>query len=430
MSGRTIYTGARVISGEHVAQDAAIVVRDGAIEHVGGPIDVAPEDTVVSLAGKTVIPAIVNPHGHIGYMRGTTTDAANYTRENVIDHLRRLVYYGVSTFQSLGTDRDDTEVGVRDDQRAGKLPERHVAQLLTAGTGIVAPTPGATNGGPFFAVDVVYEATSPEGARAHVRRLAAKKVDAVKIWLDDRNGVKAKLPPPIFEAAIDEAHSHGIPVVAHIYTLEEAKSVVSAGADVLAHLPRTGTDDELIAMLKDRDVAVFTSMAIQRPPGEDWLDEPAVADILPRHEIEKLRTTIREREAAPLYDTLEVYRRMEETLVTMAEAGVRLVFSADTGLLAQVVGVAEHRELEALVAAGLSPLAALRMATETSSDLLRMSDRGALSEGRRADFIVLEDDPRHDITATRRIADVYLAGERVDRDRLRAGWQESDGRLG
>lgn len=429
MSGKTVYTGARLISGEHVIEDAAITVRNGVIEHIGATSEVAPGDTLVSLAGKTVIPAIVNPHGHIGYMRGTTTDAAFYSRANVIDHLHRLAYYGVSTFQSLGTDREDTEIGVRDDQRRGSLGERDVAQLLTAGSGIVAPTPGATNGGPFFATDVVYEATSVEGAREHVRRLAAKKVDAVKLWLDDRNGTKAKLAPEIFEAVIEEAHSHALPVAAHIYTLDEAKAAVRAGVDILAHLPRTGTDDELIAMLKDRNVAVFTSMSIQRPPGEDWLDEPAIAEILPRDAVEGLRASIRERGPVPLYDTLDVYRRMEETLVTSAEAGVRLVFSADSGLLAQIIGVAEHRELEALVAAGLSPLAALRMATETSSELLGLSDRGVLRENRRADFIVLDDDPRHDITATRRITDVYLAGKRVDRDGLRAKWQESNGKL-
>lgn len=425
MSGRVVYTGVRVVSGDLVAENAAIAVRDGFIESVGATPELVPDDAVVSLAGKTVIPAIVNPHGHIGYMRGTATDASFYSRANVLDHLHRLAYYGVSTFQSLGTDRDDTEIGVRDDQRRGALDERDVAELLTAGTGLVAPTPGAANGGPFFATDVVYEATSVEGAREHVRSLAAKRVDAVKLWLDDRSGAKAKLPPEIVDAVIDEAHSHGLPVAAHIYTLDEAKSVVRAGADIIAHLPRTGTDDELISMLKDGNVAVFTSMAIQRPPGEDWLDEPVVADILPREGVEKLRATIRERRAAPLYDTLEVYRRMEETLVRMAEAGVRLVFSADTGLLAQIVGVAEHRELEALVAAGLSPATALRLATEASSELLRLPDRGSVREGRRADFIVLDDDPRRDITATRRIADVYLAGERVDRDGLRGRWQQA-----
>ncbi|QRP43205.1 amidohydrolase family protein [Amycolatopsis sp. FDAARGOS 1241] len=424
MSDETVYTGARVISGDQVLEDAALRVRKGVVQWVGAAAETASDGAVVSLRGKTIIPAIVNPHGHIGYMCGTTSHAAFYSRVNVIDHLHRLAYYGVSTFQSLGTDRDDTELGVRDDQRAGKLGERDVAELFTAGAGIVAPTPGGTNGGPFFAADVVHEATGPAEVREYVRGLAAKKVDAVKFWLDDRHGTKAKLGPGIYEAVIDEAHARGLIVAAHIYTLEEAKAVVRAGADIIAHLPRTGTDAELVSLLKEHNVAVCTSMAIQRPPGEAWLDEPAFADILPSEAVESLRSTIREYAPEPLFDTAAAYRGMEKTLVELAEAGVRLVFSADTGLLAQIIGFAEHRELEALVAAGLSPLAALRLATETSAELLGLADRGSLTAGKRADFIVLDEDPRRDITATRRIADVYLAGERVDRDGLRAGWQQ------
>lgn len=421
-----VYQGARVITGSAVLDDAAIEVRDGVVTRIGTDVVADPGATTVSLHGKTVIPALVNPHGHIGYMRGTTAAAENYSRENVIDHLRRLAYYGVSVFQSLGTDRDDTEIRVRDDQRAGRLGESDVATLFTAGAGIVAPTPGGTNGGPFFAADVVHEATSPEDVRAYIRVLAAKNVDAVKFWLDDRHGTKAKLGPEIYEAVIDEAHAHGLKVAAHIYTLDEAKAVVRAGADIIAHLPRTpGADDELIELLMERNVAVFTSLAIQRPPGEAWLDDPALAETVPAEAIENLRATIRQYAPEPLFDTAESYGRMEKTLGVLARAGVRLVFSADTGLLAQVPGFAEHRELEALVAAGLDPLAALRLATEASSELLGLTDRGSLAPGKRADFVVLEADPLADITNTRRIDSVYLAGRRVDREGLRETWQKS-----
>jgi imidazolonepropionase-like amidohydrolase len=424
------YEGARVLTGDGstVVDDAVIEVRDGKVTRIGADGAPDPGATKVSLRGKTVIPALVNPHGHIGYMRGTTSHADHYSRENVLDHLRRLAYYGVSVFQSLGTDRDDTEIHVRDDQRAGTLADPDIATLFTAGAGIVAPSPDGTNGGPFFAADVVHEARTPEGVRAYVRELAAKRVDAVKFWLDDRHGTKAKLGPEIYEAVIDEAHLHGLKVAAHIYTLDEAKAVVRAGADIIAHLPRTpGADDELIELLLERDVAVFTSLAIQRPPGEAWLDDPALRETVPAEAIESLRTTIRQHAPEPLFDTAEAYRKMEKTLGVLARAGVRLVFSADTGLLAQVVGFAEHRELEALVAAGLSPLAALRLATEVSAELLGLSDRGSLAVGKRADFVVLDADPRDDITNTRRIDSVYLAGRRVDREGMREAWQDNAG---
>lgn len=110
---------------------------------------------------------------------------------------------------------------------------------------------------------------------------------------------------------------------------------------------------------------------------------------------------------------------MERTLRTFFDAGVRVVFSADTGLLTQFPGFAEHRELEALVAAGVSPLAAIESATQRSADLLGLTDRGALEPGKRADFIVLDADPLVHMPNTRKIDSVHLQGRPLDRRAIR-----------
>lgn len=423
-STAVLFEGARVIvgDGELVIDDAGILVRDGLIEQIGPREAVTPDPAreTVSLAGKTVMPAIINPHGHIGYWKGAGADSSHFSGENILDHLRRLAYYGVSVFQSLGTDRDDTEIRLRDMQRRGELDDEGIATLFTAGSGIVAPTPGSSNGGPFFAVDAVHEATSPEDARRHVRALAAKDVDAVKLWLDDRHGTKARLQPAICRAIIDEAHTRGLKVAAHIYTVDDAKEAIHAGADILAHLPRTPEpDEELIELLTTRGTAVFTSMSIQRPDGDAWLDDPALAELAPVKAIADLRARIRSNAPQPLFDTTEAYQRMERTLRTFFDAGVRVVFSADTGLLTQFPGFAEHRELEALVAAGVSPLAAIESATQRSADLLGLTDRGALEPGKRADFIVLDADPLVHMPNTRKIDSVHLQGRPLDRRAIR-----------
>jgi imidazolonepropionase-like amidohydrolase len=419
-----LYENARVITGDgaSVVDDCTIVVRDGLIEEIGprDAIGAAPSARTVPLNGKTVMPALVNPHGHIGYWKGAAVAAGNFSADNVLDHLRRLAYHGVSVFQSLGTDRDDIEIRVRDMQRKGELRDEDMAALCTAGAGIVAPTPGAGNGGPFFALDAVHETTSPEDARRHVRTLAAKNVDAVKFWLDDRHGTKARLQPDVYRAIVDEAHAHGLKAAAHIYTVDDAKEAVRAGADILAHLPRTpAPDEELIGLLTTRDVAVFTSMSIQRPDGDSWLDDPALTGLVSAEAVADLRRRIRENAPQPLFDTVDAYRRMEHTLRTFVDAGVRVVFSADTGLLTQVPGFAEHRELEALVAAGLPAIFAVHCATQRSAALLGLTDRGTLEAGKRADFIVLDADPLQDITNTRRIDSVYFRGRQVDRARIR-----------
>ena len=134
----------------------------------------------------------------------------------MIDHLKRYTYYGVGVVQSLGIDRDGVEIATRDEQRGGTLADPELAVLLSAANGIVVPTPGSVNGGPFFATDVVHEASDADDARAYVRSIAASKPDIVKIWVDDRNGTKSKMPPEIYRAIIDEAHAQGLRVIAHV----------------------------------------------------------------------------------------------------------------------------------------------------------------------------------------------------------------------
>ncbi|MFE8953532.1 hypothetical protein [Streptomyces althioticus] len=209
----TVLRGARLIvgDGKTVHERADLVLAGERIheirEHTSASDDEGPEGVeVVDCSGKTIMPAIVNPHGHIGYMRGTTSDAAFFSEENVLDHLRRLTYHGVSTFRSLGTDRDGVELAVRDRQRAHPNADPELATLLSAGSGLVAPTPGAPNGGPFFAVNAVHETSGAEDATRFVRHLAEKNVDIVKFWVDDRGGTKAKLGPEIQRAVVAEAH--------------------------------------------------------------------------------------------------------------------------------------------------------------------------------------------------------------------------------
>ncbi|WP_345606712.1 amidohydrolase family protein [Pseudonocardia adelaidensis] len=433
-AGTTVFTGARLIVGDGttVIDDAIVTVRDGIIVGVsrrsGAPDepDQADDATVIPCAGKTIMPALVNPHGHIGYMRGTVCDPRFFSRDNVIDHLRRFVYHGISTFQSLGTDANHVELGVRNDQRSGVLEDRDLATLFSAGSGIVAaPTAGRSSGAPFFAVEAVHQATDPDDAADFVRRLAERRVDAVKFWIDDRGGQAAKLSPQSSRAIVEEAHRNGLVAAAHIYSVEDAETALDAGADILAHMPRNPEPGPaLIDRLLDRDTAVFTSMSVQGPTNTDWLDDPIVAETLPPSAIDDLRERMTARSLEPLFDTSETFRRLQRNFATLHEAGVRLVFSPDTGVFAQLPGLAEHRELEALVNAGLPPLAAIELATKRSSNLLGLTDRGLIEPGRRADLLVLDADPTQDITHTRRIAAVILAGRVVDRDRLRRQLQD------
>ena len=420
-----VYTRCRLIPGDGspAVDGVAITVRDGVVESIGTTESVGDVEHV-DLAGKTVMPALINPHGHIGYWKAGETGARNYSRENVLDHLRRLIYYGVSVFQSLGTDRDDTEIGIRDQQRAGELADPGLALLFTAGTGIVAPTPGQENGGPFFATDVLNEVSTADQAREIVRVLAGKRVDVVKMWLDDRGGTKAKLTADLAATVAQEAHRHGLSVIAHVYDLSDAKTAIAAGADGLAHLVRTQEPDRaLLDAILDRDAFQFSSLSIQKylPGDTSWLDDPALAETVPSAVRRAARQQLNQIPADRARRAAAGYAILERSFRACIDAGVRISLSVDTGAdVWQFPGYAEHRELEAMVQAGMAPLAAIRAATAVPAQLLGLGDRGIIAPGKRADFLVLNADPLTDIACTRDIARVVIGGTSIDRDRLRA----------
>lgn len=428
-----VFDGPRVIVGDGTApvETARIVVRDGRIGDIGPRDSIAAPAgaTRVDLTGRTVMPMLVNVHGHIGYMKGATTDKANYSRESVLNDLRRFTYYGVGVFQALGTDRADTEIRIRNEQRSGILPDAALATLFTAGTGIVAPTPGSINGGPFFATDVVHESDSAADARAFVRQLAAKKPDMLKIWVDDRNGTKRKLPPDVFTAAIEEAHALGLRAVAHVYYLDDAKLLAKAGVDGFAHMVRAepGVDAELVTLIRSRSIFQCSTLSIQKSQvdGPGWLDDPALAETVSPDVIATWKGQLTKASADAIARAKTTYSRLERNLRTLHEGGARLVLCGDTGLNSQVPGFTEHRELEAIVRAGVPPLQAIRAATETGAAVLGLKDVGTLQRGKRADFIVLGANPLDDIANTRRIVGVYRGGAAIDRAALRAAWSIS-----
>lgn len=401
-----------------------VIGSDGKIEAVGPYLPTEASIGTVQwqdCEGSTIMPALVNPHGHIGYLRGGICDRANFTEANVIDHLRRLAYYGVGTFQSLGTDRDDIEVRISAAQRAGRYGDG-LTRLLSASTGFVAITPGDTNGGPGFATDTVQEVADPVQARAVARSVLAKNPNVLKVWVDSRGDTKAVLDEPCLRSIVQEAHAAGTKVIAHIYDVDNAKSAIRAGVDGLAHMVQTpgGPDAELLAMLAERDVFVFSSISIHRTFLDDpaWMDEPWVRATVSPQASRQAIDGFNDWPQHWMDMTTDSYDVLLAEVGQLRQAGVRVVFSCDTGLWLQFIGVAEHRELEAMVACGFSAGDAIAAATGAAAEVVGMPDRGLLEAGRRADLIVLDASPLTDIRNTRRIRDVYLGGRRIDRSQV------------
>jgi imidazolonepropionase-like amidohydrolase len=376
----TAYEGARLIVGDgRVIENATLVVDGAKIAQAGPAADVrVPAGAArVSLAGKTVMPMIIDTHVHL-----------SETREALIRDLRMRAYYGVSAALSMGWD----SYGLLD-MRGETIPG--AARFRSAGRGITMPEPGRTTA-PYWIT------TAAEGRKA-VEELAAHKVDIVKIWVDARDGKYKKLTPEMYGAIIDEAHKRGLRVTVHTFELEDAKGLIRAGVDVFAHGIRDrDIDDELVAMFKQRPNLVLTPNLPDRGVKVDlsWLRAS-----LPADEFKKLEAANTDRPAAQ-----KSYGIQARNLAKLNAAGVRITLGTDGNR-----PWGPHEEMVDMVTAGMTPMQVIVAATRNSAELLRLSDTGTLQAGKSADFIVLDANPLDDITNTRRISTVMLRGAAVDR---------------
>ena len=385
-AGVTVFEGARVIVGDGrpPIENASFVVDGARIVQIGTAANVrVPAGAArVNLAGKTVMPAIIDTHTHL-----------SQTRDALLTDLRRRAYFGVGAALSLGQDTADAAYEVRSQTMPG------TARFFTAGRGITAPEPGRTT--------APYWVTTTAEARKAVEENASRKVDIIKIWVDDRMGTVKKLSPELYGAVLDEAHKRGIRVIAHIYTLDDAKATLRAGLDAFAHGVRDkDLDDEFMALVKQHPQLVL---------GPNMPDRGVAADIewlrssLSATDFDALQKANTQRPDAQAFWGIQA-----RNLAKMSAAGVTIVLGTDGN-----TPYAAHVEMLDMVKAGMMPMQVLVAATRNGAQFLKLTDTGTIEVNKSADLLVLDANPLDDITNTRRISSVYLRGAVVDRSSYR-----------
>jgi len=381
------FTGATLIdgTGRTPVTNATLLVRDGRIVAAGpaARVTIPANAERVPLAGKVIIPGLINAHGH-------ASSVAN---------LRTYAAYGVTTVYSLGDESPDV-FAARDAQRT-TAPSH--ARVYVAGP--------------------VLNPSSPDDARAQVAAVADRKVDIVKIRVDDNLGTAPKMKPEIYRAVIDAAHARGLRVAVHLYYLDDAKDLLAAGADYIAHSVRDkAVDADFTRQLVQSKVCysptlmreVSTFVYESTPPffkdslflahaNREWM---ATAQQPARQEATRTSASAQRYKAQlPL-----AMRNMK----ALHQAGVPIAMGTDTGPVGRFQGYFELMEIEMMVDAGLTPTQALQSATRDAARCLKLdADLGTLEAGKVADFVVLDASPLERISNIRKQHSVWIGGVRV-----------------
>jgi imidazolonepropionase-like amidohydrolase len=417
----TVLDGFTLIDGTGRAPvaNAAVIIVDGRIRWAGlqSQLKVPAGAQVTHLAGKFVMPGIVNLHGHLGNTVDLTQDPKNYTRENVEKQLQLYSSYGVTTVLSMGTD-PDLVYQLRAEQRAGRP---HMTRIFTAGRGFtgVGGYPTTAQG----MKGVPFEVASTADVDKDVAWLAGKKVDMVKIWVDDHLGRDKKIPLDLAKAIIADAHKHGIEVAAHVFYLDDAKTLIDAGLDGLAHSVRDKpVDDELIAAMKKhgafQEAATLTreeSTFVFAKPGP-LLDDPLFTRGVSANVLATLKSAAYQQKVASDPDYSKYPQFLKQAMLNLkklSDSGVKIGFGTDSGPPARFPGYFEQWELELMVESGLTPMQVITDATHNGAEFLRAKDLGTIERGKWADLIVLNKNPLDDIRNTREIEFVMIAGNKI-----------------
>jgi imidazolonepropionase-like amidohydrolase len=414
--GNTVlFEGARLIVGDGSApiENSAFLIENGHFTRIGkkGSIALPAGVTRVDLTGKTVMPTLIDDHTHLGWQIVSTgrIDKDTYTRRNLVDHLQRCAYYGIAAVQSMGIDPGEIPYQVRAD------PGPNAAIFHIAGRGIAMPNAGP---GADYWRPVAYGVTTEAEARKTVQELAAKKVNLVKIWVDDRNGTVPKLTPPLYRAIIDEAHKHNLRVAAHIFYLADAKELLRSGIDIFAHGIRDrDADDEVVALFKQHPNVYMIPNLPERETTD--ADLRFAAETVPAAQIQRTRDTIAHQKPEEARKAHDFYGIQARNLAKLSAAGVHIGFGTDSSA---TIGWAAHQELTDMVAAGMTPNQVLVAATKTAAELMKLDQLGTLSTGKTASFLVLDANPLENINNTRRISQVYFAGKALDRVAMRSAF--------
>ena len=417
----------RVIVGDGpVLSNASLLLRGDTIAAVGQSAEMAiPIGTRrVDLTGKTIMPAMIDAHAHLGYEGANSWGAQNYNLDNLVDHLNRYAYYGFGAVFSAGSDPDILALELQSAQARGEIGG---ARFVFA-AGMAPPGQGPNNQFLVEALEVERQTgntilrglESPEQASEAVQEVAALRIPFIKLWVDDRGGSQEKLRPEIYRAAIAEANRLGLGAVVHQQFAEDMLDLIDAGTRGFLHgRLEEGFTEQIANAVKQHNVFIVPNLGLSELRREAIGDDEFLAQSLQANVAERLSASA-QRQALP-----ERNPQLEQTLHNsfdyMRNANVDIVLGTDAGAVPDhPFGYTGHKELEIFLRHGMSTAQAIAAATSVAARVLGLEDAGQIKPGFRADLLILDENPLDDIRNTQKIHQVYLRGELLDRDAMAA----------
>lgn len=398
--GSIAFVGARIIDGTAAAplEDGVIVITDGRIRTVGprSAVTIPAGAQRIDVSGKTIMPGLINAHGHLGNTVGIGTGA--YTTDNLLRQLSLYARYGVTTINSLGGD-EEQGFALRNSQFG---PDLNRARIFVAGSVVLGDTEDAI--------------------RAEVNRNADMGANFIKVRVDDNLGASEKMPRPLFEALVDQAHSRRLPVAVHLFYLDDAKFILNAGADLIAHSIRDEpVDQEFIDLINannvcyiptlTREVSTFVYESTPEFFADPYFLKEVEPEIIAALTTPEYQSRMQNSRAAQGYKVaLSVAM---DNIRRLRDGGVSIAMGTDTGPPARFQGYFEHMEMHMMVDAGMTPMEAIRASTGIAAECINVHDIGTLEPGKWGDLIVMGANPLDNIENTKSIESVWIAGNRV-----------------
>jgi imidazolonepropionase-like amidohydrolase len=385
---------ARVFDGEQVLTHTSVLVRDGRVAAVGPGI-AAPGAEVVEAAGKTLLPGLIDAHGHV---RGPA----------LADELA----FGVTTVLDMNTDPAWAAERRREQNAGGGLDR---ADLFSAGHLVTSPRGHGSEWGPVPTIE------SPDEAQRFVDARLAEGSDYIKIVYDDNRTFGRIIPTisrPTLEAVVRAAHARGKLAVVHIGDVLGAQAAFEANADGLVHIsPDRPVGAELVALARRHGAFVIPTLSLNESlagaaSGGPLIEDPHLGPYLSRGARKQLTSHFTLRRQVDFHAALASVRLLHD-------GGVPILAGTDAPNPGTWHGISLHRELELLVLAGLTPIEALRAATSAPADAFRLPDRGRIAPGKRADLLLVDGDPTTQVLATRAIERIWKLGVPFDREAFR-----------